>query len=740
MGGDDAAEMSLSEANALRIKLGLQPLGPKTSTKIEGNVHSRSINQNDQNIVGVERDEWGRIIVPTENLGDKKQEDKIKEKIEVRKQKREAERLLRVRTLGASTKPIARKRKVNIEEENGMDDDDDLDMVDWLSTQSQESKRNKRKYEKLEKFYIDQDKAANEKAYNENDLVGMKIDHDIADIDEETDMILTLKDKRILDEDAVKDVLTNVNILDLESARVSIKNKKQGLDYNPWEDDADDMLEDMMSFGKHSKTLKKYDEIIHGNKKGGQDSFAIGADGEVDLTDVKKREALKADLFKNTQSLGPALADYIPTSDFMTTADFKKSRKALKSEALKKEPKDPKDELSSKAPKIKKSKKMKVQKLSARDLLDQANSQNNGNNDSSDFYKNSTSKFNADRKRANQSNRRRIEEDEFDKVAFNRVKKNEKKLGRQLLDVADKIVKKPRKPRSKKMFVDREEFMESIARERQESESEDDFDVLGAINDKTFKKLDDNRDGLVMTKTEEFCRNIQLETTDRRARNKKKTKEEEFKKEEAENDYGASKISVDHVGQLIGVKEEDDIGTGMASFLKMAKEKCVLDEVEDTRKLALQVSQHVKEAIVANPDSYSILEDRFRFDHDIDRLGHRRLGKFDGSGTSRNFEEFSEKSSYKPTFKLSYTDKDGAPLSQKEAFRELSHKFHGKTSGKVKTDKRQKKKKEKQNANKRVYSEKSMMNDMLQAKQAESKQPFVILAGQEGSIHSMIKR
>ena len=154
-----------------------------------------------------------------------------------------------------------------------------------------------------------------------------------------------------------------------------------------------------------------------------------------------------------------------------------------------------------------------VQKLSARDLLDQANSQNNGNNDSSDFYKNSTSKFNADRKRANQSNRRRIEEDEFDKVAFNRVKKNEKKLGRQLLDVADKIVKKPRKPRSKKMFVDREEFMESIARERQESESEDDFDVLGAINDKTFKKLDDNRDGLVMTKTEEFCRNIQLETT-----------------------------------------------------------------------------------------------------------------------------------------------------------------------------------------------------------------------------------
>jgi len=69
-------------------------------------------------------------------------------------------------------------------------------------------------------------------------------------------------------------------------------------------------------------------------------------------------------------------------------------------------------------------------KLTARDLLNQANSNDNGN---SDFYKNSTSQFNSDRKRANQSNRRRVEEDEFDKVAFNQVKKNEKKTGQATL-------------------------------------------------------------------------------------------------------------------------------------------------------------------------------------------------------------------------------------------------------------------------------------------------------------------
>ena len=152
------------------------------------------------------------------------------------------------------------------------------------------------------------------------------------------------------------------------------------------------------------------------------------------------------------------------------------------------------------------------------------------------------------------------------------------------------------------MFVDREEFMERVAKDKEESESEEEFDVMAHISDKTQKY--ENKDGLVMTKTEEFCRNIQIDASTQKIRRKKKMKEEADAGPEEENDYGASKISVENVGELIGVKEEDGLGTGMASFLKMAQEKCVLDEVEGQRKLALQVSQHVKEAIVANPDTY----------------------------------------------------------------------------------------------------------------------------------------
>jgi U4/U6.U5 tri-snRNP-associated protein 1 len=53
--------------------------------------------------------------------------------------------------------------------------------------------------------------------------------------------------------------------------------------------------------------------------------------------------------------------------------------------------------------------------------------------------------------------------------------------------------------------------------------------------------------------------------------------------------------------------------------------------------------------------------------------------------------EFKEKDGYKPDIKLEYVDDSGRMMTPKEAFRFLSHKFHGKGSGKKKTEKRQKK-------------------------------------------------
>ena len=54
-------------------------------------------------------------------------------------------------------------------------------------------------------------------------------------------------------------------------------------------------------------------------------------------------------------------------------------------------------------------------------------------------------------------------------------------------------------------------------------------------------------------------------------------------------------------------------------------------------------------------------------------------------------QDFKEKDGYKPEFKLEYVDDSGRNLNRKEAFRQLSHRFHGKGSGKKKTEKRSKK-------------------------------------------------
>lgn len=43
---------------------------------------------------------------------------------------------------------------------------------------------------------------------------------------------------------------------------------------------------------------------------------------------------------------------------------------------------------------------------------------------------------------------------------------------------------------------------------------------------------------------------------------------------------------------------------------------------------------------------------------------------------------------YKPDVQLRYVDKYGRDLDPKEAYRDLSHRFHGKSSGKKKTEKR----------------------------------------------------
>ena len=122
------------------------------------------------------------------------------------------------------------------------------------------------------------------------------------------------------------------------------------------------------------------------------------------------------------------------------------------------------------------------------------------------------------------------------------------------------------------------------------------------------------------------------------------------------------------------LQEEPEIGSGLVGALKLAMTKGYL-EVETKKPSAACKMSHLE------AKNYSI-EDK---NYEDERTPSKR-DMYSGPIT-----DFKEKESYKPAVTLEYNDEEGKPISAKEAFRLLSHKFHGKGSGKNKIDKKRRK-------------------------------------------------
>lgn len=104
--------------------------------------------------------------------------------------------------------------------------------------------------------------------YTERNLKGLRVEHDIDNFSEGKSVVLTLKDKDVLDEEE-DDVLVNVNLVDDEKYKKNIENKKKKNPYNAYD------VEELDEFGnpKLKSLLYKYDEEIEGEKK---KMFVIG--------------------------------------------------------------------------------------------------------------------------------------------------------------------------------------------------------------------------------------------------------------------------------------------------------------------------------------------------------------------------------------------------------------------------------------------------------------------------------
>lgn len=671
------ASLSIEETNKLRAKLGLKPL---------------ELNENKKELGTKEEP----MVAETINPVIIQQQKEMREKLAALKEKRILnQKLGKVKTLA---------------------EDDWLDDTSSWVEKSRKLAKEKEMAEKRAKLLEEMDEEfgvsnlveeefaqIKQDAYTSRDLKGLKVQHKVESFSEGQTVILTLEDKGVLEEE--EDVLVNVGLVDKEKAEKNVELKKKKPDYKPYEEE--ESVDDMVSF-KSRSVLSKYDEEIEGEKK---KSFRLNTGGFADGERERELQAMKEMLRNQAQSLEmPALSI---ASEYYTPQEmvgFKKTKRRVK--------------------KIRKKEKTSI----ADDLhLDDTRS--------SDF---------GSRTRG----RGRKQEDDEDQE----VKKEEKVVTHEIpllsddirmaeMDISDDEEFTPPEP----AVIEEDEAEQELQKQLEKQRKLKQMQLLkdsGAKVAEQVKKLvkDDNEDdpdkrnNIVFNATSEFCRTLGDIPTYGLSGNREDQEDiMDFEQEEEKDDAGGSDSDMDeNVGwSTVNLDEEQKqpdfatasatildeepiVNSGLAAALLLCKNKGLLET--QVQKVA-----RVKAPKGALPNGDYCIEDKMGFD---DKYSRRE--------EYRGFtQDFKEKDGYKPDVKIEYVDESGRKLTPKEAFRQLSHRFHGKGSGKMKTERRMKKLEEEALLKKMSSSDTPLGTvALLQEKQKSQKTPYIVLSGSGKSMNA----
>lgn len=463
------------------------------------------------------------------------------------------------------------------------------------------------------------------------------------------------------------DVLVNVNMIDNEKYKKNVENKKKKIHYNPYEDPEYDEFGNM----KEKSLLAQYDEEIEGEKR---DGFSIGSDNGAERKQTVIRSVKEKLAKKKLETIGDKTltlaSEYYNEEEL---AKFKKPKKKVRRIRTK-------------------------GKLTAEDLLQP--------------------KTTGIEQIGSRRSKYKVEADEpeysIDDVPDVNVP-DDIKLEDDKDDLLEKALHKARKIKQKENII-----ADIIKMEIKEEPADDTIDT----------------GNIVLNSTAEFCRTLGDIPTYGRAGNRDEDEDLLDFEKEAVNDEksddeceiiepsGWNSVDTKNEGVDLArlapqevqiLDEEPDVSTGVGAALKLAMSKGYLDKEQNNRpsnsRFAHLQAQH-----------YSI-EDK-SYGDDGERSGRGR-DRYSGP-----IQEFKERDGFKPNVKLEYIDDDGHILNSKEAFRYLSHKFHGKGPGKNKVEKRIKKSVQEQLMKKMSSTDTPLGTlNMLQAKQKETQSAFVVLSG-----------
>ncbi|KAI8919005.1 SART-1 protein [Powellomyces hirtus] len=658
--GQAEVSMTIEQTNALRISLGMKPLTEGKSTEKQQEAEENFAKHKDELAKKAAR----KDLIDT-----------------LAKEKAKAQRnvVLEGPTLGAAS---------DEEDETG-------DSLAWVKRQREKDEKRKLKVKKKaallarkkELELTEMDQAATS-AYKASDLKGLRVDHDLEDVMAGGESILTLKDSTIAELEEEGDVLQSVQLADSERNRKNMDNKKKKGAYNVYDDD------EFGNVGTKRNILSQYDEEIDGPQKSG---FVINEEGAVDLEQQRKdvSEQMRANAIALTYDKAQEIKDYYTQEEMVAFKKPKKKRKPRRDrEGVIEGAAD--EQQSGSAGRDHGSRRRRAVLDEDEDAMD-VDSPADQVNESS--VQSKTINYSMSNRNTNTDNVNFVDDDDLQSALARtrrlQLQKRSKTDVEDMAKAALQIRDDDTLPEGAVVLSATSEFVRNLAT---------------APTPKALEPPRPNRPAL--PKDESAPPKVDAMDVDEAPTEERGGWDMDEAVDEEPHEKSTMKAEGDDKsddGEFMPapIEEEPLIGAGLASTLALLTqkgfvEKASPEEVERLRKqnekrtwLAEQKKlekiremQRLKEKELKREKNKQQQgkgqQQQHRDEHDWYR--EEQEARYAERERARETEERFKK--YIPDVNLEYHDEYGRKLNQKEAFRQLSHKFHGKTSGKMKTERR----------------------------------------------------
>ncbi len=590
--------------------------------------------QKEESDSGSESDELSTLDKRQAAAGNnwQKLEDERKDKVERQKRKDAAKK---ARDAAQRTAKLQGKGL-------GDADDDEVDTRTWLLQQ----KKRQKKIDKARKMQEELAAREQQVEYTSKDLAGVRVGHEVDQFDDTTgEQVLTLKDAEIGHE-SEDDELENADMKAKEKLEDKLKLKKKRPDYDPTEQDEKQNL------------LSKYDEEIDGKK---QKRFTLDGQGTNVAALRKSQDADGQVKTKGVKISLDMLKDDTLASDYVDPSTVKvKKPKKKREKTTRQKPVDEDDLFPAPQP-------------VAESKMDEDAMQIDGETGSgAKTSKKRTFDFaDDDDLQAKLAEQRR-------QVLKKRKRMDAAELARQM---REEMPVDEEDPQEGGMTIDETtEFVANLKRPEAPESRENQNKTPRPANAASPDSDDEDGDGDTNMTNQSYA------DADDRAQRKRQ-----------------SATPAAATGTATGLEDEENLGDqGIGASLALLRKRGLIDQSADDK---LSERERARTKFLA--DKQHLIDD---FDNRArqEREAERRKGTWDKM-SNREREAFQKqqnenrerylnqllddefKRNYKPNVELRYTDDHGRSMNQKEAFKHMSHMFHGKGSGKGKTEKRLKK-------------------------------------------------